>query len=115
MAESNVALILQVRRMNEQPKRETRKRRIEIKQGKKRLKEDQGVMKQIRRQSGPDLQVLLAPVDDDGAAARRTINMIKEYKVITDPYDGTAEEFDRELEVMCGLVNFRLLSDEGQQ
>ena len=40
------------------------------------------------------------------------IGRIKQYKRMRDPYDGTAEEFDREFQVTAGLANFRLLWDK---
>ncbi len=40
------------------------------------------------------------------------IGRIKQYKWMRDPYDGTAEEFDREFQVTAGLANFRLLWDK---
>ena len=39
------------------------------------------------------------------------IGRIKQYRLVCIPYDGTAGEFDRELEVITGLVNFKLLWD----
>ncbi len=40
------------------------------------------------------------------------IGGIKRYKRMRDPYDGAAEEFDREFQVTAGLANFRLLWDK---
>ncbi len=38
--------------------------------------------------------------------------LVKQYKRMRDPYDGTAEEFDREFQVTAGLANFRTLWDK---
>ncbi len=39
------------------------------------------------------------------------IGRIKQWARMTDPYDGTVEEFREELAVCTGLVNFGLLWD----
>ncbi len=36
---------------------------------------------------------------------------IRQYRLMCIPYDGTAGEFDRELDVITGLVNFKILWD----
>jgi len=40
-----------------------------------------------------------------------TIGRIKQYRRMAGTYEGTAEEFDREMDVVTGLVNLRMLWD----
>ena len=40
-----------------------------------------------------------------------SIGRLKRYDRITDPYDGTAAQFNREFNVITGLVNLHLLWD----
>ena len=40
-----------------------------------------------------------------------TIGRLKRYARLTDPYDGTAAQFNREFNVITGLVNLNLLWD----
>ncbi len=115
MAESNAALIRRLRRESEQSKREKRRRKKEIRQRRRRFEQDQRRTEEVKRRLRPEIQVLSSSGDDGGAAAKGSTDRIKEYMVIADPYDGTAEEFDREFQVVTGLANFRLLWDERQK
>ncbi len=45
------------------------------------------------------------------AATKHSIGRLKRYDRITDPYDGTAAQFNREFNVITGLVNLHLLWD----
>ena len=44
--------------------------------------------------------------------ADRSVDMLKQYARLTDPYDGTADEFNEELNIITGLVNLDLLWDK---
>ncbi len=105
MAESRVALIRRIRRKSVQS-------RVKRERHRKRPGQDQGRVK-ARRDLEIEFQMLPASGDGgDEAAVKRTMDMIWEYKAVTNPHDKTTEEFNRELQVVAGLVNFRLLCDE---
>ena len=40
------------------------------------------------------------------------IGRVKNYKILTRPYGGTEAEFNRELNIVTGLVNFHTLFSE---
>lgn len=50
-----------------------------------------------------------------GTAGKSSTELIKEYDVMVGPYDGTRKDLAREMQVVLGLVNFRLLWDKGKR
>ena len=51
-------------------------------------------------------------VNSTRVLVEHSIGRIKRYARLTDPYDGTIGEFDREFNVITGLVNLHLLWDK---
>ncbi len=45
-------------------------------------------------------------------AIEHVIGSLKQYKRLTDPYDGTEEEYNDELNAIAGMVNQDLMWDE---
>ena len=44
-----------------------------------------------------------------------SIGELKRYEIMNKPYTGTAEEFNKEINIVTGLVNFKLTWDEIQE
>ena len=51
-------------------------------------------------------------VNSTRVLVEHSIGRIKRYARLTDPYDGTIGEFDREFNVITGLVNLHLFWDK---
>ena len=50
-------------------------------------------------------------INSERVLVEHSIGRLKRYDRITDPYDGTAAQFNREFNVITGLVNLNLLWD----
>ena len=51
-------------------------------------------------------------VNSSRVAIEHVIGNLKQYKRLTDPYDGTKEEYNDELNAIAGMVNQDLMWDE---
>ena len=51
-------------------------------------------------------------VNSSRVAIEHVIGNLKQYKRLTDPYDGTEEEYNDELNAIAGMVNQDLMWDE---